>query len=114
MSKSARFATLPEPPYYAAVFSSQRSSENEGYDTMSELMVKRAFEHFGCLGAESTRDAAGFGITVSYWKSEDDIRTWYQDAKHAVAQQLGKEKFYTHYALRVAKVERAYEKQENK
>lgn len=110
MTAASRFAPLPVPPYYAVIFASQMDAADEGYAALSKLMVQRALEHFGCLGAESARDASGFGITISYWNSEEDIRKWYQDAKHQAAQKLGKDKFYSHYSLRIAKVERAYAK----
>ena len=62
----------------------------------------------GCLGAESARDGGGLGITVSYWRDEDSIRAWKAEARHLVAQKYGIEKWYAHYMLRIARVERAY------
>ena len=71
-------------------------------------MFELALEQPGCFGAESTRDADGLGITVSYWKDEASIAAWKAQAKHLVAQKMGIEQWYAHYELRVAKVERAY------
>ena len=68
-----------------------------------------AAEQPGYIGMESTRDADGLGITVSYWQDETALKNWKTVAQHALAQKLGKEKWYTHYTLRVARVERAYE-----
>src|SRR5262252_9461849 len=62
----------------------------------------------GCLGAESVRGDNGLGITVAYFTDESAIRAWKQNSEHLVAQRLGKERWYSHYELRVAKVERAY------
>ncbi len=104
-----RFAPLPDPPYYAVIFAAQRSAEGEpGYAAMAARIADLALAHPGCLGMETTRDAEGFGITVSYFRDEDAVRSWKADAKHLIAQQLGKERWYTHYRLRVAKVERHY------
>lgn len=103
-----RFARTPEPPYYAVIFTNQLSKEDAGYAEMGDRMYALALEQPGCLGAESTRDTASFGITVSYWDSEDSIRAWKANAKHLVAQTLGLERWYSHFELRVAKVERAY------
>jgi heme-degrading monooxygenase HmoA len=50
----------------------------------------------------------GLGITVSYWKDEDSIRAWQQNAQHRVAQETGKQTWYADYRVRVARVERAY------
>jgi len=103
----ALLATTPDPPYYAVIFSSLRTEGDEGYGRMAERMVELAAQQPGFLGVESARDASGLGITVSYWKDEEAIKAWKAHLEHAVAQRLGKEKWYAAYSLRVAKVERA-------
>jgi heme-degrading monooxygenase HmoA len=102
------FANTPKPPYYAVIFTSQRTEADDGYEAMAQAMYELALEQPGCLGAESTRGEDGLGITVSYFIDEASIRAWKENARHLVAQQLGKERWYSHYKLRVAKVERAY------
>ncbi len=105
------FANIPEPPYYAVIFSSRRTpDDDDGYGLMAQRMVDLASQQQGFLGAESTRGEDGFGITVSYWSTAESIARWKQDAEHLVAQQLGKDAWYEHYELRVARVERAYGK----
>src|SRR5688572_12356333 len=103
-------ATTPQPPYYAVIFSSQRTEGERGYGTMAERMVELAATQPGFLGVESVRGADGFGITVSYWASEADIRAWKAHAEHQVAQVAGKKMWYAGYQLRIAKVERDYGK----
>lgn len=105
---SDRFAKTPEPPYYAVIFTAQRTEGDHGYDAMAEAMYNLALEQPGCLGAESTRDESGLGITVSYFADETAVAHWRNNARHLVAQRLGRERWYSHYELRVAKVERAY------
>ncbi|MFZ5567481.1 MAG: antibiotic biosynthesis monooxygenase family protein [Pseudomonadota bacterium] len=104
------FARLPEPPYYTVIFSSRRTPGDQGYEAMAERMVELAAQQPGFLGAESARDAQGFGITVSYWASEDAIAAWRRHAEHRVAQEQGRAQWYAHYELRVARVERAWGK----
>lgn len=104
------FAKTPEPPYYAVIFTSLRRNEDEGYGAMAEKMVRLASTVPGFLGVESVRGADGFGITVSYWASEEAIRTWKTNTDHALAQKMGRERWYEHFQLRVARVERAYTK----
>jgi heme-degrading monooxygenase HmoA len=105
------FAALPEPPYYAVIFSSQRTQTGaDEYAHMAERMVELAQQQPGYLGAESTRGADGFGITVSYWASLEAIAHWRADAEHRGAQETGKAQWYEHYELRVALVEKAYGK----
>lgn len=71
-------------------------------------MFELAHDQPGCLGVESTRDASGVGITVSYWTDEVSIRKWKAQSEHLAAQRLGIERWYEHYELRVARVDRAY------
>ena len=102
------FARLPEPPYYVVAFSSLRREGDEGYAAMADAMAALAAEQPGFLGVESARGADGFGITNSYWRDEAALVAWKAVAKHLLAQKLGKERWYAHYELRVARVERAY------
>ncbi len=105
----SRFAATPEPPYYAVIFTAQRRAGDHGYAAMAARMEELALARDGCLGVESSRDAAGLGITVSYWRDEPSLIAWREDAEHLVAQRLGRERWYSRYALRVARVERAYD-----
>ena len=105
----SRFAPLPEPPYWAVIFTAQRTDGDHGYGAMADKMVELAASQPGYIGIETTRDAAGLGITVSYWADEAALKNWKQVNEHLLAQKLGKERWYSHYTLRVAKVERAYD-----
>lgn len=104
------FSKTPQPPYYAVIFSSLRTTGDNGYGEMAERMVELASQQPGFLGAESARGEDGFGITVSYWASTEAITRWKANMEHIAAQELGKATWYEHYELRVAKVERAYGK----
>lgn len=110
MSTTAGIAALPEPPYYAVIFASKRTSGDRGYGDMAERMLRLAGERPGFLGVESARGADGVGITVSYWSDLESIRTWKADDEHQKAQRVGKMSWYEHYEVRIAKVERAYSK----
>jgi heme-degrading monooxygenase HmoA len=102
-------ATTPTPPYYAVVFSSVRTSDDpSGYEATAQRMVELAREMPGFLGIESVRGADGFGITVSYWESEESIRKWRLQSEHVIAQSQGRTRWYASYELRICKVERAY------
>ncbi len=100
-------APTPQPPYWAVIFTSVRTAEDdEGYAAMAELMERLAEGRPGYLGLESARQAVG--ITVSYWADQNAIVAWKRDLEHLAAQRLGREKWYAAYSLRVAKVERDY------
>jgi heme-degrading monooxygenase HmoA len=104
----SRFAPRPEPPYYAVIFTAQRAEGDHGYDETATRMAELAAQQPGYLGVESTRDEAGLGITVSYWRTMEDLMAWRRQLEHTAARNNGRAQWYTHYELRVARVERAY------
>jgi heme-degrading monooxygenase HmoA len=103
-------ADLPEPPYVAVIFTSERTDEDEeGYGAMAMAMAELASMQPGYLGVESTRDmTSGVGITVSYWTDEAAALAWKHVAEHEEAQRFGRERWYRGYRLRVASVTRGY------
>lgn len=110
----SRFAPLPDPPYYAVIFTAQRSEGDHGYAKMANRMAELAAEQPGYLGVESTRDETGLGITVSYWADAAALMNWKQVTEHLLAQKLGKTRWYEYFTVRVAKVERAYDGPESR
>ncbi len=101
-------AYTPAPPYYVVIFSSELSSDAAGYEETSEAMVQLARQQPGFLGVESARQ--GMGITVSYWRDQASISAWRENAEHSLARLMGRERWYSGYRIRIAKVERDYGK----
>ncbi len=99
-------ANTPKPPYYAVIFTSERTDGDNGYSDIAKKMEQLAKEQKGFLGFESARDE--IGISVSYWTDLDSISAWRQNVDHLEAQQKGKSKWYKSYKVRIAKVERDY------
>jgi heme-degrading monooxygenase HmoA len=100
-------APTPEPPYWAVIFTSIRTDlEPEAYAAMAQAMAELARQQPGYLGVESARE--GVGITVSYWKDEASIAAWKAVMKHRAAQQAGRDRWYSAYTTRIARVERDY------
>ena len=99
----------PDPPYYAAIFTSVRTEEDEvGYRQMANKMEELATSQPGYLGFESVRNKERKGISVSYWKDAESIRRWKEHVDHLGAKIIGKERWYQSYMLRIAKVEHVY------
>ena len=73
MNNSEPIASTPKPPYYAVIFTSLRTSGENGYGEMAQRMDEFARRQPGFLGVETARDAY-CGITVSYWENLDAIR----------------------------------------
>lgn len=102
-------ARLPEPPYYAVIFTSVRTDGDNGYGQRAEEMLRLAADQPGFLGVDLTRGADGLGITVSYWRDEESISAWRAHTEHARARGDGRAKWYESFALHVARVERSYD-----
>ena len=100
-------ANTPQPPYYAAIFSSTHTGNHEGYAEDPETILNLAKQQPGFLGIEAAGDD-DLSIAVSYWDSDESIQAFKQLAEHLVIQQRGRESYYRSYKVRVARVERDY------
>jgi heme-degrading monooxygenase HmoA len=94
-------------PYYAVIFTSTTTQDNQGYEEMARQMESLAKTQPGFLGFESARDQ--IGISVSYWDSLGAISNWKRQADHLFAQKKGREEWYKWYKVRICMVEREYE-----
>jgi heme-degrading monooxygenase HmoA len=95
-----------KPPYYAVIFLTIVEDNLEGYMETAQRMEALAKQQKGFLGLESARSEVG--ITVSYWQTEEAIIMWKNNVEHTEARNLGREKWYAQYQLRICKVEREY------
>lgn len=102
----SEIAHTPKPPYYAVIFTSERSDRDNEYAEIAEEMFRLASVQPGFLGVESAGE--GLGITVSYWESLEEIQAWKQNERHLIAQNRGRSDWYLKYKTRVCKVERDY------
>lgn len=96
-------AQTPQPPYYAVIFTTERTDIDEGYSEMALEMEELVKHQDGFLGMESAR--SGVGITVSYWRDLESIRQWKENAAHSLARKYGREKWYRQFKSRIALVE---------
>ncbi len=94
-------------PYYAVIFTSTRTEGDNGYGAMAELMETLAKQQEGFISIDSARSEVG--ITVSYWEHLEAIKQWKQQTDHIVAQQKGRQDWYSWYNVRICKVELEYE-----
>jgi heme-degrading monooxygenase HmoA len=98
----------PKIPYYAVIFTSIRTSEDNGYEKMADEIVDIVSKQKGFLGAESVRNEEGFGMTISYWDSLDSINKWRNNGPHMQAKEMGKKTWYSKYMIRICKVENGH------
>jgi heme-degrading monooxygenase HmoA len=101
----SRIVKTPQPPYYAVIFTSQRTSNERGYAQMAAKMVELAAQQEGYIGIEMAEDQ-NLGVMVSYWETLEAIDAWRQHTLHQVAQSRGKSEWYENFTYRVCKVER--------
>ncbi len=85
----------------------RKAGEDEAYQAMAKKMNELAAQQEGYLGMEHARE--DIGITISYWRDLDAIRKWKDNADHQLAQQLGREKWYSWYKVRIAFIESEYQ-----
>ncbi len=100
-------ADTPSPPYYAEIFTSIRSAGDNGYHDMAQKLIAAVVNQPGFLGVEFARE--GVGLTISYWESLEAIENWREHMKHAEARQMGRDKWYLGFKVRICKVERDYD-----
>lgn len=102
---------LLEPPYYAVIFTAVRTTDDDaGYAETAARMDAIARTMPGYLGMESARDPiTREGVTVSYWRDLASVGAWKAHLEHTQARNLGRQRWYERYALRVARVEREYD-----
>ena len=94
-------------PYYAVIFSSELSSNADGYQEMAIQMQELAKKQPGYLGFESAREE--IGISISYWDSLEAITAWKANVDHEAAQKMGIRKWYKSYKVRICEVQREYD-----
>ena len=97
----------PHKRYYAVIFTSARTEGDNGYADMANIMENLARQQEGFLDFEAARD--GLGIAISYWESLEAIANWKANIDHQVAQDKGKDAWYSWYKVRICSVEREYE-----
>lgn len=92
---------------YLVIFRATIRQPDPEYSQTAARMRELALNEFGCLGFHSVTEGKE-EISLSYWPDEASIQTWKTHPEHQRAQQLGRERWYEHYSVEVARIERAY------
>lgn len=95
------------PPYYAVIFTSERTNIDDNYMAVNERLEELAAGIDGFLGTESVRSHEGrkFGISISYWRNLEAIDIWRKNMEHLAAKEKGVKDWYHTYAIRISRVE---------
>ncbi|MFE7590676.1 antibiotic biosynthesis monooxygenase family protein [Kitasatospora sp. NPDC057512] len=97
-----------EPPYYVAVFTALRTSDQSDYSETNARMEELVNDIPGYLGMDHAQTPGGLGITVGYFRDAEALTEWRTNAEHRAAQTRGRADWYRNYTLHVAKVERSH------
>jgi len=96
-----------EAPCYAVIFTATLTEDSDGYADMAKKLQGLVEDQPGYLGVRSVTEK-NREITVSYWRTLEDIQAWKGLPNHAAAQALGKSKWYSDYQVEIARMERGY------
>jgi len=86
------------------LFRSKLNDPAEGYAEMAEEMDARARTFDGFVDMKFYRAEDGERLTIVWWRDEESLAVWRNDARHRVAQQQGRERWYEYYKMDVATV----------
>ncbi|WP_180110370.1 MULTISPECIES: antibiotic biosynthesis monooxygenase [unclassified Acinetobacter] len=92
---------------YVVIFKARIRTLDELYFSTAQQLRDKALTHFNCQHFEALTEGE-HEIALSYWNTLEDIRAWQQDAQHLVAQQLGKNQWYTNFSVEICEVLRRY------
>ncbi|MCL6236471.1 antibiotic biosynthesis monooxygenase [Acinetobacter sp. ANC 5579] len=92
---------------YVVIFKACIRTLDELYFSTAQQLRDKALTHFNCQHFEALTEGE-HEIALSYWNTLEDIRAWQQDAQHLVAQQLGKNQWYTNFSVEICEVLRRY------
>ena len=88
---------------YAVIFRAEINELDEGYLEIAKRLRNLAVSKYGCIDFISLTEG-NKEISISYWKTKEEIEKWKKDPEHIQAQGLGKEKWYKSYTVQIAEV----------
>ena len=74
----------------------------EDYAAMAQEMLERARTMDGFVDFRSYAGDDGERLSVIWWRDEESMAAWRDDARHQLAQKAGRERWYAWFDLEVA------------
>jgi len=81
-----------------------RPGDTEDYAKMSAKMSELAQKMPGYVSHKGFAAEDGERVTIVEFESEETHRAWAEHAAHRLAQQAGRERFYSQYRIQVCSV----------
>ncbi|WP_189952772.1 antibiotic biosynthesis monooxygenase family protein [Streptomyces alanosinicus] len=108
---------LPEPPYYAAIFTSLRTDaasdtgpdDPDGYARTAERLSRLVRDIPGFLGEDFAHTPGGLAVSIAYFSDLAGIERWREHPDHLAAKRRGRARWYERYAIHIARVEQHHE-----
>jgi heme-degrading monooxygenase HmoA len=88
------------------LFRSKLVDAPEGYAEMAQEMTALAKTMPGFIDMKLFKADDGERLTVVWWQDEETLKGWREQARHRLAQRVGRERWYEYYKLEVAEVMR--------
>ena len=89
------------------LFRSKLVDAPDGYAEMAQEMLELAKTMPGFVDVKAFKADDGERLTLVWWEDEETLRGWRTNARHLVAQQAGRERWYEYFTLEVAEVRRS-------
>jgi heme-degrading monooxygenase HmoA len=88
------------------LFRSKLVDAPEGYEETAQEMLDLAKTMPGFIDVKAFKADDGERLTLVWWENEEGLKVWRENARHRIAQRLGREKWYEYYKIEVAEVVR--------
>ncbi len=87
-----------------------RAAMESEFKAASKHMQEQVKKYDGFLGETPCYSIENENMLVSlfYWRDRESIKAWREDSEHLKTQQLGREKIFASYKIRVCALEREY------
>ena len=79
----------------------------DDYARTAEQMEAYARSFPGFVDVKAFQADDGERLTVVWWQDEETLKAWAMDARHRVAQQAGRDRWYQYYKIEIAEIVRA-------
>ena len=85
-----------------------RLTEAAGHDyaRMTEAMMEHARAFTGFVDVKNFTADDGERLTVVWWQDEATLTAWANDARHRIAKNTGRERWYEYYKMDVVQIVR--------
>jgi heme-degrading monooxygenase HmoA len=88
-----------------------RAGAESKFESALKHMREQVRKYDGFLGEAPCRsvDNERKFVSLFYWQDRQSIKAWREDPEHVKIQQLGRDKLFARYKIRVCELEREYE-----